>query len=349
MTAKLSCDVSPSRATGNPKASVVYFLNVIEIRALSCQLGSLGRCQRNDSVLLHKLLDSVKTSSWCWSNLHRNVLSSGVSTMQTGQLSASTSIDNSSFVSGGSKQAAPIKTAIIRPTNFYDGNRRLSFGASPGSKVKLRPKVDQQTGYSSPVNCSSDMSPLTPGADSDPLSDNGAVMYGTNATCRRRSKVEAWMEMSSPTLTDNSFEDSGSVNRQAYKRQAMKLSATSTLSREDIELSFENLCQELLALSASCTNLEGTIGKAESESGNAAFKRPTLASTNGEIAEAANKQLAVDISDRHCVSTSLLISSADAKEMGVTESGSRQNLKSIQEYEDMKAQRITVLLQQVNK
>jgi len=54
------------------------------------------------------------------------------------------------------------------------------------------------------------MSPLTPGADSDPLSDNGAVMYGTNATtCRRRSKVEAWMEMSSPTLTDNSFEDSG--------------------------------------------------------------------------------------------------------------------------------------------
>jgi len=28
MTAKLSCDVSPSRATGNPKASVVYFLNV---------------------------------------------------------------------------------------------------------------------------------------------------------------------------------------------------------------------------------------------------------------------------------------------------------------------------------
>jgi len=40
------------------------------------------------------------------------------------------------FVSGGSKQAAPIKTAIIRPTNFYDGNRRLSFGASPGSKVK---------------------------------------------------------------------------------------------------------------------------------------------------------------------------------------------------------------------
>lgn len=33
--------------------------------------------------------------------------------------------------------------------------------------------------------------------ETDPLSDTSAVMYGTNATCRRRSKVEAWIESSS--------------------------------------------------------------------------------------------------------------------------------------------------------
>ena len=48
------------------------------------------------------------------------------------------------------------------------------------------------------------MGPLTPEAESDPLSDNGAVMYGTNATRRRRSKVEAWIESSSSAQSEES-------------------------------------------------------------------------------------------------------------------------------------------------
>ena len=48
---------------------------------------------------------------------------------------AYTVTDQSNFVSGGSRPTAPIKTAIIRPTNFYDGSRRESFGVSPEYKV----------------------------------------------------------------------------------------------------------------------------------------------------------------------------------------------------------------------
>ena len=42
-------------------------------------------------------------------------------------------------------------------------------------------------------------------------------------------------------------------------------SASSTLSKEEVDLSFENLCQELLALSASCTTLERMITQTDSQ------------------------------------------------------------------------------------
>lgn len=42
-------------------------------------------------------------------------------------------------------------------------------------------------------------------------------------------------------------------------------SSSSTLSKEEVDLSFENLCQELLALSASCTTLERMITQTDSQ------------------------------------------------------------------------------------
>ncbi|XP_067941460.1 serine-rich adhesin for platelets-like [Watersipora subatra] len=171
--------------------------------------------------------------------------------------------DKSSFVSGGSRPTAPIKTAIIRPTNYYDGLRRTSIGASPDSKQNQQNStVVLSPNDHSPEACKAGMCPLTPEAESDPLSDSGAVMYGTNATRRRKSKVEAWIESSSSAQSDESLSENRalSIPLRSKRRPAMHIaSSSSTLSGEEVDLSFENLCQELLALSASCSTLERMI------------------------------------------------------------------------------------------
>lgn len=78
----------------------------------------------------------------------------------------------------------------------------ISYGTIYFLQLKL------SASHCSPVSCAPEMPPLTPEGDSDPLSDNCAVMYGTNATRRRRSKVEAWIESSSSAQSEESLSES---------------------------------------------------------------------------------------------------------------------------------------------